>query len=89
MSFEIVKQTNGNVVLKDVASNLTLFTFINVNALEVKTDNELIVKFGFNQWKSLFSSTIASTKIDPAASVPFSGDAYDLAALLSSSFFLS
>ena len=87
MSFEIVKQTNGNVVLKDVASNLTLFTFINVNALEVKTDNELIVKFGFNQWKSLFSSTIASTKIDPAASVPFSGDAYDLAALLSSSFF--
>lgn len=87
MSFEIVKQTNGNVVLKDVASNLTLFTFINVNALEVKTDNELIVKFGFNQWKSLFSNTIASTKIDPAASVPFSGDAYDLAALLSSSFF--
>ncbi len=87
MSFEIVKQTNGNVVLKDVASNLTLFTFINVNALEVKTDNELIVKFGFNQWKSLFASTIASTKIDPAASVPFSGDAYDLAALLSSSFF--
>lgn len=87
MSFEIVKQTNGNVVLKDVSTNLTLFTFINVNALEVKTDNELIVKFGFNQWKSLFSSTIASTKIDPAASVPFSGDAYDLAALLSSSFF--
>jgi hypothetical protein len=87
MSFEIVKQTNGNVVLKDVALNLTLFTFINVNALEVKTDNELIVKFGFNQWKSLFASTIASTKIDPAASVPFSGDAYDLAALLSSSFF--
>lgn len=87
MSFEIVKQTNGNVVLKDVSTNLTLFTFINVNALEVKTDNELIVKFGFNQWKSLFSNTIASTKIDPAASVPFSGDAYDLAALLSSSFF--
>ena len=87
MSFEIVKQTNGNVVLKDVALNLTLFTFINVNALEVKTDNELIVKFGFNQWKSLFASTIASTKIDPAASGPFSGDAYDLAALLSSSFF--
>ena len=87
MSFEIVKQTNGNVVLKDVASNLTLFTFINVNALEVKTDNELIVKFGFNQWKSLYASTIKQTKVDPAAAVLFSGDAYDLAALLSSSFF--
>lgn len=87
MSFEIVKQTNGNVVLKDVASNLTLFTFINVNALEVKTDNELIVKFGFNQWKSLYASTIKQTKVDPAAAVTFSGDAYDLAALLSSSFF--
>lgn len=87
MSFEIVKQTNGNVVLKDVASNLTLFTFINVNALEVKTDNELIVKFGFNQWKSLYASTIKQTKVDPAAAVLFTGDAYDLAALLSSSFF--
>lgn len=87
MSFEIVKQTNGNVVLVNAITNLPLFTFVNVNALEVKSDDELIVKFGFNQWKSLYASTIKQTKVDPAPAVLFTGDAYDLAALLSSSFF--
>ena len=87
MALQIVKQTNGNVVLSDTANNLPIFTFVNVNALEVKSDNEVIVKFGFNQWKSIFANTVKQTKIDPAPAVLFSGDAYDLAALLSSSFF--
>ena len=83
----IVKQSNGNVVLKNAQTNLLLFTFVNVNALEVKSDNEIIVKFGFNQWKSIFVDAVKFTQIEPAAAVAFSGDAYDLAALLSSSFF--
>lgn len=87
MTFEIVKQTNGNVVLVNGSTNLPLFTFVNVNALEVKSDDEVIVKFGFNQWKSLYASTIKQTKVDPSPAVLFTGDAYDLAALLSSSFF--
>lgn len=87
MNFIIVKQTNGNVVLVNGSTNLPLFTFVNVNALEVKSDDEVIVKFGFNQWKSLYASTIKQTKVDPSPAVLFTGDAYDLAALLSSSFF--
>ena len=83
----IVKQTNGNVVLKNASTNLVLFTFVNVNALEVKSDNEIIIKFGFNQWKSIFVDAVKFTQVEPAVAVAFTGDAYDLAALLSSSFF--
>ena len=85
--FTIVKQTTGNVVLKDSITNLVLFVFVNVNALEVKSSTEVIVKFGFNQWKSLNIEQVKSTQIDPAAAITFTGDAYDLADLLSSSFF--
>lgn len=82
----IVKQTNGNVVLTDVSGNIQK-VFVNVNALEVKGTDEVIVKFGFNQWHSLFAIQIDNTQVEPAAAVPFSGNAYDLASLLSSSFF--
>ena len=85
--FTIVKQSTGNVVLKDSITNLVLFVFVNVNALEVKSSTEVIVKFGFNQWKSLNIEQVRSTQIDPAAAITFTGDAYDLADLLSSSFF--
>jgi len=85
--YTIVKQSTGNVVLKDASTNLILFVFVNVNALEVKSDTEVIVKFGFNQWKSLYVSQVRFTQIEPAAAITFSGDAYDLADLLSGSFF--
>jgi hypothetical protein len=85
--YTIVKQSTGNVVLKDASTNLVLFVFVNVNALEVKSSTEVIVKFGFNQWKSLNIEQVRFTQIDPAAAITFSGDAYDLADLLSSSFF--
>jgi hypothetical protein len=85
--YTIVKQSTGNVVLKDASTNLVLFVFVNVNALEVKSDTEVIVKFGFNQWKSLYAQQVRFTQIEPAAAIPFSGDAYDLADLLSGSFF--
>jgi hypothetical protein len=85
--YNIVKQSTGNVVIKDATTNLILFVFVNVNALEVKSDSEIIVKFGFNQWKSLNTQQVRFTQIEPAAAVSFSGDAYDLADLLSSSFF--
>ena len=82
----IVKQSTGNVVLTDAAGNIQK-VFINVNALEVKNSDEIIVKFGFNQWHSIFASQIDNTQIEPAAAVPFSGNAFDLVALLSVSFF--
>jgi len=84
----IVKQSTGNVVLTDAAGNIQK-VFVNVNALDVKGTDEVIVKFGFNQWHSLFASQIDNTQVEPAAAVPFSGNAFDLVALLSSSFFLS
>ena len=85
--FNIVKQSTGNVVIKDATTNLILFVFVNVNALEVKSEAEIIVKFGFNQWKSLYVQQVKFTQIEPAAAVSFTGDSYDLVNLLSSSFF--
>lgn len=85
--FNIVKQSTGNVVIKDTTTNLILFVFVNVNALEVKSEAEIIVKFGFNQWKSLYVQQVKFTQIEPAAAVSFTGDAYDLVNLLSGSFF--
>jgi hypothetical protein len=82
----IIKQSTGNVVLTDAAGNIQK-VFVNVNALDVKGTDEVIVKFGFNQWHSLFASQIANTQVEPASAVPFSGNAFDLVALLSTSFF--
>lgn len=82
----IVKQSTGNVVLTDAAGNIQK-VFVNVNALDVKGTDEVVVKFGFNQWHSLFASQIDNTQVEPAAAVAFSGNAFDLVALLSSSFF--
>jgi hypothetical protein len=82
----IVKQTGGNVVLTDAAGNI-LKSFVNVNALDIKSSNEIIVKYGYNQWHSIFASALQFTQVEPAAAVAWSGDAYALAALLSSDFF--
>jgi len=82
----IIKQTGGNVVLADAAGNI-LKSFVNVNALDIVSNNEIIIKYGFNQWHSLFASQIDNTEVEPASAIPFSGDAYALAALLSSDFF--
>lgn len=82
----IVKQTTGNVVLTDTAGNI-LKVFVNVNALDIVSSNELIIKYGYNQWTSLFANQIDNTQVEPAAAIPFNGNAYDLATLLSSNFF--
>ena len=82
----IVKQSTGNVVLTDAAGNIQK-VFVNVNALEVKGTDEVIVKFGFNQWHSLFASQIDNTQVEPAGAVAFTGNVNDLVTLLSSSFF--
>jgi hypothetical protein len=83
---DIVKQSTGNVVLKDNSGNI-IKVFVNVNALDVVSSNEIIVKFGFNQWYSIFADQIKTTQIEPSGSINFSGNAYDLITLLSSSFF--
>ena len=82
----IVKQSTGNVVLTDNSGNI-LKVFIQVNALDVVSSNEIIVKYGMNQWTTLFADQIDNTQIEPAAAVPFNGNAYSLVSLLSSSFF--
>ena len=82
----IVKQSTGNVVLTDNSGNI-LKVFIQVNALDVVSSNEIIVKYGMNQWTTLFADQIDNTQIEPAAAVPFNGNAYALVSLLSSSFF--
>jgi hypothetical protein len=82
----IVKQTTGNVVLTDTAGNI-LKVFVNVNALDIVNSNELIIKYGYNQWTSLFANQIDNTQVEPAAAISFNGNAYDLATLLSANFF--
>jgi hypothetical protein len=82
----IVKQSTGNVVLTDNSGNIVK-VFVMVNALDVVSSNEIIIKYGMNQWTTLFADQIDNTQIEPAAAVPFSGNAYALVTLLSSSFF--
>ena len=82
----IVKQSTGNVVLTDNSGNI-LKVFVQVNALDVVSSNEIIVKYGMNQWTTLFADQIDNTQIEPAAAVPFNANAYSLVSLLSSSFF--
>jgi hypothetical protein len=82
----IVKQSTGNVVLTDNSGNIVK-VFVMVNALDVVSSNEIIIKYGMNQWTTLFADQIDNTQIEPAAAVPFSGNAYALVTLLSNSFF--
>ena len=82
----IVKLLNGNVVLTNASGDIEK-VFVNVNALDVKGSDEVIVKFGFNQWHSLFASQIQFYEVKPIAPKPFSGDANDLVDILMTDFF--
>lgn len=82
----IVKLLNGNVVLTNASGDIEK-VFVNVNALDVKGTDEVIVKFGFNQWHSLFASQIQFYEVKPVAPKPFSGDANDLVDILMTDFF--
>jgi hypothetical protein len=82
----IIKTTSGNVLLTDASGNVSK-VLINVNALDLKGNNEIIVKYGFNQWTGIIVDKVQNTQVEPAAAIPFSGDANDLITLLSSDFF--
>jgi len=82
----IVKTLSGNVHLTDASGNI-LKVLINVNSIEKKSENEIIVKYGFNQWTGIIVDKVQNTQVEPAAAIPFSGDANDLITLLSSDFF--
>ena len=84
----IVKTLSGNVHLTDASGNI-LKVLINVNSIEKKSENEIIVKYGFNQWTSIIVDKIANTQEEPNPALAFTGDANDLINLLSSSFFFS
>jgi hypothetical protein len=72
--------------LIDINGNITK-VLVNVNSLEVKSDNEIIVKYGFNQWAGITVDKVAQTQVEPNAAAPFSGDVNDLITLLSTDFF--
>jgi hypothetical protein len=82
----IIKTASGNVHLTDNVGNV-IKALVNVNSLEIKGDNEIIVKYGFNQWAGIVVDKVANTQVEPAAAIPFSGTAYDLLTLLSADFF--
>jgi hypothetical protein len=83
----IVKTKSGNVHFTDQNKNV-LKVLINVNSLEAKGDNEIIVKYGFNQWTGIIVDKVKQTEIYPNAAIPFNGNSNDLIILLSSFFFL-
>lgn len=82
----IIKTASGNVHLTDNSGNV-IKALVNVNSLEIKGDNEIIVKYGFNQWAGIIVDKVQNTQVEPAAAIPFSGDANDLITLLSADFF--
>lgn len=84
----IIKTASGNVHLTDSSGNITK-VLINVNSIEKKSENEIIVKYGFNQWTGIIVSEVDNTQIESNPLLAFSGDANDLINLLSSSFFFS
>lgn len=82
----IVKQANGNVVLKDANGNI-IKRLENHSYLQWVNDTTVEVHNNSDKITTLFTTQITGTQIEPAAVVPFSGDAYDLMDLLSKDFF--
>ena len=76
-------ETGGVQLINDDGKLIRLFP--STAYLEV-SDNLVTVNIEGHK-ANLFPTTITETQVLPAASVPFSGDAYDLGLLLSTSFF--
>ena len=82
---DIIKKSNGQVWLVQ-SGNLQKILFATA-IVDVKSENEIIVKQGMNQFTSIFVSEVDNYQIEPAAPIAFSGNVYDLILILSDFFF--
>lgn len=82
----IVKLTNGNVILKDNSGNV-IKRLVSDSFIQWTSDTTVDVYANSDKITTLVTTEVTGTQIEPAAVVPFSGDAYDLLDLLADSFF--
>jgi len=82
----IVKLTNGNVILKDSSGNV-IKRLISDSFIQWTSDTTVDVYANSDKITTLVTTEITGTEIEPAAVVPFTGNAYDLLDLLVDSFF--
>jgi hypothetical protein len=82
----IVKLTNGNVILKDNSGNV-IKRLVSDSFIQWTSDTTVDVYANSDKITTLVTTEITGTQIEPAAVVPFSGNAYDLLDLLADSFF--
>lgn len=82
----IVKLTNGNVILKDGSGNVVK-RFVADSFIQWTSPTTVDVYANSDKITTLVTTEITGTEIEPAAVVPFAGNAYDLLDLLADSFF--
>ncbi len=82
----IVKLTNGNVILKDGSGNVVK-RLVSDSFIQWTSDTTVDVYANSDKITTLVTTEITGTQIEPAAVVPFAGNAYDLLDLLADSFF--
>lgn len=82
----IVKLTNGNVILKDNSGNV-IKRLVSDSFIQWTSDTTVDVYANSDKITTLVTTEITGTQIEPAAVVPFAGNAYDLLDLLADSFF--
>jgi len=82
----IVKLSNGNVILKDGSGNVVK-RFVADSFIQWTSPTTIDVYANSDKITTLVTTEITGTQIEPAAVVPFAGNAYDLLDLLADSFF--
>jgi hypothetical protein len=81
---KFVKKSNGNVVITDNSNNIikridasSYLQWMSSNTLEIQGATTITIN----------TDDVVSTQVEPAAAVPFNGNAYDLMNTLTSDFF--
>jgi hypothetical protein len=82
---KIVKLENGSILIKDNSGNTTKKLDSSAYMQWMSVNNVAILHSGGDL--ILNAAEVISTQIEPAAEVPFTGNAYNLIDLLSQSFF--
>jgi hypothetical protein len=82
---KIVKLENGSILIKDNSGNTTKKLDSSAYMQWMSANNIAILHSGGDL--ILNAAEVISTQIEPAAEVPFTGNAYNLIDLLSQSFF--
>ena len=82
----ILKLTNGNVVLEDASGNVVK-RFVSDSFIQWTSPTTLDVYANSDKITTLVTTEITATQIQPAAAIPFTGNAYDLLDILVVDFF--